>query len=131
MSLDHDGFTFGGGDLHGLVRPEQPAELQISPGRFFAVKGVSQLIGETTDRALSCEFMLSGYTDDSDLVDILDEIDNQAGQLIGDLVQSGNFGQTFGNCTFISFERGAPFFDASGVNGWNVEGRLHWIQRSI
>lgn len=131
MSLSHDDYDFGGSTLHSIVSPSGPAELPISVGRFPAVKGTSHLIGQLQDRPLECQYILKGYEDPEDLQDVLDEIDGKAGELTGTLTETGNYGQTYENCTFIGFDRGIPFKDGSGQHDWCVEGRLRWIQRKL
>ena len=131
MALEQNDYDFGGSNLHGIVHPSQPADLPITIGRFFGVRGESHLLGRTYGRPLECEYLLSDFDDPADLKNLLVSMDLKVGELTGDLAQTGNWSQTFGDCTFIGFERGIPFFDGSGEHGWCVEGRLKWIQRTL
>ena len=130
MSLSHDGYDYEGAG-HGIVQAMEPWELQIIEGKFFGLRNVAHIIGETGGRNLSCQLVLDEYEDRADLKAALDTIEGQAGQLTGDLIVSIDGTETYPDCTFLGFQPTAPsFLDGSGNFGWVQFGRLFWRQRT-
>ena len=131
MTLSHDSYNFET-PKHQTLMVEGP-ELQYELFEIFGVKGVSQIVGKTGSRMLTCEVYLDGYSTLPLLRTAVKTIQNKAGQLTGTLTETveGN-ATTYGNCTFLGFKPASkPMKDGSGVNGWFINGTLHWLQRKV
>ena len=99
--------------------------------KYFGVEGESHLIGAPGGRDLEAEFWLTGFANPGLLGAALLAIDGQIGDLRGTIaIVGGNFdGNAWNNCTFLGYQRGARFYDGSGINSWCVQGKLRWRQR--
>jgi len=118
------------GNYHGVMVSEpwsQPIQSFQVPG----VYGVAHLIDATKERRLSCYLRWQGYASYFDIETALAAIDAYNGVCVGDVFFEGSLTGTFPKCTFLGFDRTSEIkYDGSGQNGWWVEGRLHWIQRT-
>jgi len=123
-----DYFHFG--NYHGVMVSD-PFNQPIQTFQIPGVYGVAHLVDRTKDRHLSCEHRIQGFASYYDLEVNLSTIDAVNGSLFGDVFFEGVLAGTYYRCTFIGFERTSTIkYDGSGQNGWWVEGRLHWIQRT-
>ena len=127
MTIAQGATTFG--TLHGAMN-EGPWNMPIQTLSVPGAIGVSHLIDETKERQLSCPFRIHGYASYALCKAALDAVDAVNGKLTGTVTITGTLASTYTNCTFIGFDRGQIKYDGSGQNGWWVEGRLVWIQRS-
>ena len=115
--------------FHGVMECEewtQPVQALAVPGLI----GSTHLLDYRKSRSLSIEIRAHGYSSYANLNTALEALDALNQTLTGSVVLSGALVATHANCTFMGFKRGTPRFDGSGNNGWWIEGRLHWIQRS-
>lgn len=130
MTITHNGTTFAS-TLHGTpVVP--PWEFQRSIQRFFGVAGEYQLLGAANARQITIEYEMSGHPSHFDLQTGIAEFADFLGT-VGTLVvtlPSSDF-VTFTNCTFDGFfPNEAPWYDGSGVNGWQCRGQLRFRQKA-
>lgn len=124
------GFEVLFGNYHGVMIPEtwsMPIQSFHVPGLW----GVAHLIDTTKERHLSCYLRYQGFESWQLMEQGLSNLDGYNGKLTGNVYFTGTMEGTFPSCTFLGFERTSEVkWDGSLQNGWWVEGRLHWIQRS-
>jgi len=117
-----------GSMLHGTVR-STPYEMSRSVATFFGVTGEYHLHGRLKGRNLTAMLHPSGYASQNALqVDIA--VLNSLIGTFDDLVSTvGTDVSTYLNCIFEGFELDEdPWYDGSGVNGWQVVGQLKFRQ---
>jgi hypothetical protein len=118
------------GNLHGVMEPD-PWDMPIQSFQVPGLYGVAHLIDKTKGRHLSCYLRYQGFETYALLEEGLANLDGVNGTLTGNVYFTGTLAGVFPRCTFLGFERTMPIkYDGSGENGWWVEGRLHWIQRT-
>lgn len=123
-----DEYSFG--NYHGVMEP-MPWDMPIQSFQVPGVLGVAHLIDKTKSRHLSCEMRFQGYSSYANLESALASLDAYNGVLKGTVYFTGTLAGSFPKCTFLGFERtNRSRYDGSGQNGWWIEGRLHWIQRT-
>lgn len=122
-------YTFGGSSLHGDIIPAQNFQPQLVIGEFFGVLGEAHLLGESSGRDLTCQYMLSGFATSALLAAQIADIESYINVLTGTVTISGNISASHRFCTFLAYDHGPMFYDGSGVNFWIVEGRLRWRQQ--
>ena len=127
MSITHAGFNFGGSDLHGLIVPLAQYVPLVDTSQWFGVQGEAQIVAPPAGRDLGCEYTLGDFVSPDAIETVLRGIDAQVGLLTGTISLS-TMTSVWGNCTFMGFEREAPWLDG-GVHGWTCQGRLLWRQR--
>ena len=115
--------------FHGVMECEewqQPLQALAVPGLI----GSTHLLDYRKSRTISIEARHHGYASYAALSTAMEALDALNQALTGTVVLSGSLVAEHANCTFMGFKRGTPRFDGSGNNGWWIEGRFHWIQRS-
>jgi hypothetical protein len=109
---------------HGSVRPTSYDASRVRQ-QWFGVNGEITLTGGLSGRNLSCWIILKGFASHGLLhaaIANLDGLINTAGTLDVD-------GLEFLYVLFEGFEPDEdPWYDASGVNGWQVKGMLKFRQ---
>jgi len=117
-----------GSNLHGTINPT-PWELMESVQRFFGLTGEYHLIGRLSGRNLSAWMQFRGYNSQNALLSAVTTLNNQIGEAGTVTYTVGTDVSTFAGCIFMGFEpEEDPWVDASGVNGWQIKGRLKWRQ---
>lgn len=126
--VDDDEFHFG--NFHGVMEM-QPWEMPVQSFQVPGVLGVAHLVDMTKSRHIACEIRWQGYETYALLESAIAALDAFNGVLRGTVYFTGPLEGAFPKCTFIGFERTSKArYDGSGLNGWWIEGRLHWIQRT-
>jgi hypothetical protein len=125
---DYDATLFG--NYHGVMESD-PWDMPIQTFQVPGLYGVAHLIDKTKGRHLSCMIRYQGFSSYYDLEVNLAGVDAVNGTLTGTVFFEGVLSCSYPKCTFIGFERMSQIkYDGSGQNGWWIEGRLHWIQRT-
>jgi len=126
---DYDATLFG--NYHGVMEID-PVDMPIQTFQVPGLTGVAHLIDKPKGRHISCYIRYQGFSSYYDLEVNLAGLEAVTGTLSGTVFFEGTLACSYPKCTFVSFERTSKIqYDGSGQNGWWVEGRLHWIQRSL
>ena len=117
-----------GPNLHGTIGTTQ-YDADISRQTFFGIRGEFYLLGQKKGRDLSCWILLHAYDTHSALqngVDVLNGWQLESGTLNWSV---GGDSKDWTNTIFLGFEADEePWWDASGVHGWQVKGKLKFRQ---
>jgi len=109
---------------HGSIKAGQYDAARVTQ-RWFGVNGEMTLTGGISGRELSCWLILTGYASHGLLhagLANLQGLANTSGTLDVD-------GLEFLNVIFLGFEpEEDPWYDGSGVNGWQVKGMMRFRQ---
>lgn len=105
------------------------AELHLNITQFPGTTGEGHLISGPHGRDLEVEVDLTGYSTYADLQDVINQLAELAGTLMGDLQIDG---ATFNYCTFVGIRQTQrPFLDGAD-QGWTCLGIIYrWRQRRI
>jgi len=113
-----------GTHLHGSIKAG-PYDYARVTQRWFGVNGEYTLAGGISGRELSCWLILTGYSSHAELhagLANLQGLANTSGTMDVD-------GLEFLNVIFNGFEpEEDPWYDGSGVNGWQVKGMMKFRQ---
>jgi len=109
---------------HGSIKAG-PYDYARVTQRWFGVNGEYTLAGGISGRELSCWLILTGYSSHAELhagLANLNGLANTSGTMDVD-------GLEFLNVIFNGFEpEEDPWYDGSGVNGWQVKGMMKFRQ---
>lgn len=95
--------------------------------KWFGIKGALTVVGANTVRQCALEATLMNFPSMQLLNIALNSMDDQLDNCLQGTLNVD--GITYPKCLFMGFEPGeAPFYDASGVHGWIIRGRLLWQQ---
>ncbi len=130
MTITFNGVPFNS-TLHGTpVVP--PWEFQRSSQTFFGVPGEYQLLGAANFRNITIKYEMTGHATHLNLQAGIAQfaiILGFTGTLEVDL--GGIDVSSFDNCTFDGFfPEEPPWYDGSGVNGWQCRGELRFRQKA-
>ena len=113
-----------GSHPHGSIKPG-PYDYARVTQRWFGTTGELNLTGGMSGRELSCWLILAGYASHGLLhegIVLLSNATNKSGTLDVD-------GLEFLNVIFDGFTPDEdPWYDGSGVNGWQIKGMLKFRQ---
>ena len=119
-----------GSNLHGTMQVG-PWEYARATQSFFGTIGEYHLLGGARGRELSAWLQFTGYGSHSLLQSAVSTLQQNIGEAGTVTMTIGANSVTFTNCTFEGFTpEEDPWLDGSGVNGWNLRGRLKWRQRA-
>lgn len=119
-----------GSNLHGTIQ-QGPWEYARASQAFFGTVGEYLLLGGARGRELSAWVQFVGYTSHSNLQAAIATLQSNIGEAGTLTVTIGSNSTTFTNCVFEGMTpEEDPWLDGSGVNGWNLRGRLKWRQRA-
>jgi Na+/phosphate symporter len=117
-----------GAMLHGTINTT-PWEMSRSVYRFFAVTGERHIFGRFAGRNLTAMFHPSGYATHTLLQTFISDLNALIGTYDSVVWTVGADITTYTFCIFEGFELDEdPWYDASGVNGWQVLGKLKFRQ---
>lgn len=117
-----------GTHLHGTVKPSA-WDYTRNVQSFFGLTGEFHLQGRLHGRELTAWLIVRGYATHVLLQDEIEAINAYSG-LSGTMIWTSNTDiKNFTNCVFNGFEPDEePWYDGSGVNGWQVLGQLKFRQ---
>lgn len=129
MSLDFSGYDFEAPGIHGIPQVG-PWEVGKAIKRFFGVAGEYQLTGSAHSRSIVIPVHYTGLASLQALladVTAVSEYQETIGTFTVDL--GGGDSSSFDLCKFLGLELDEdPWKDGSGVNGWQVRGKLSFRQ---
>lgn len=113
-----------GSHPHGSIRAGAYDAARVTQ-RWFGVNGEMTFTGGISGRELSCWLWLSGYASQGELQSGLANLQGLA-NTSGTMTASGI---EFLNVIFLGFEpEEDPWYDGSGVNGWQLKGTMRFRQ---
>ena len=116
-----------GAALHGSIKPSA-WQFSRSTQTFFGVTGEYHLQGRLHGRDLTAWLWPSGYASHEALQTAIETFNSYIGAF-GTMTCTIGTAKTFTNCIFDGFEPDEdPWYDGSGVNGWQVKGTLKFRQ---
>lgn len=116
-----------GSALHGSIK-SGVWQFSRSTQTFFGVTGEYHLQGRLHGRDLTAWCWPSGYASHELLQTAIEAINAFIGTY-GTMTCTIGTAKTFANCIFDGFEiEEDPWYDGSGVNGWQVKGTLKFRQ---
>lgn len=119
-----------GSNLHGTMQVG-PWEYARATQSYFGTIGEYHLLGGARGREISAWMQFTGYTSHSALQSALQTLQSNIAETGTVTLTIGANSTTFGQCTFEGFApEEDPWVDGSGINGWNLRGRLKWRQRA-
>lgn len=117
-----------GAALHGSINPT-PWEYARTVQTFFGVVGEYHLHGRARGRDLAAWVMPTGYASHANLQTDIDALNSLVGAFGSMTWTAGADSKTFTNCIFQGFSVDEdPWYDGSGVNGWQVRGTIRFRQ---
>lgn len=116
-----------GSALHGPIKPSA-WQFTRSVQTFFGVTGEFHLQGRMHGRDLTAWCWPSGYASHAAIQDAIESINSYIGTS-GTMTCTIGTDKTYANTVFDGFElEEDPWYDGSGVNGWQVRGTLKFRQ---
>lgn len=126
MTITIDGNSLTGSNPHGTITAE-PWEYDRVQQSFFGLTGEINLLGGLKARNLSAWLLLTGFSTHALLhaqIETVNALINTTGNLVWTV---GADVDTHTNAVFNGLTLDEePWLDGSGVNGWQVLGRLHF-----
>lgn len=119
-----------GTNLHGTMQVG-PWEYARATQSFFGTVGEYYLFGGARSREISAWLQFTGYASHALLQAALATLQSNIAKTGTVTLTIGADSTTFTNSTFEGFTpEEDPWLDGSGINGWNLRGRLKWRQRA-
>lgn len=127
MTITCGTFT-SGSELHGSIKVT-PWDFSRNVQSFFGLTGEFHLHGRLHGRDLSAWILPRGYATHALLHTAIESVNGAIGTT-GTLTWSvGGDSKMFANCVFNGLDLDEdPWYDGSGVNGWQVLGQLRFRQ---
>lgn len=106
-----------------------PWDVQRQQQQFFGLEGEVHLVGRATGRSLTNWITLTGYASHSALHTGIETLSAFIGVNATLTMTIGADSDTYTTTTLMGFSMDEePFYDGSGVNGWQTTLRLQWRQ---